>query len=66
MFIQVFAFIIAVFCVALGVKHGDMLLVIAGAVGMLSGVHLVYQIRTGKSLLETWGTRSRKTQRSNT
>lgn len=55
MFIQAFVFIVSVIMMVMGVKDADYLLLVLGLLGTLSGVHLVYQVKTGKSLLETWG-----------
>ena len=52
MFTQAFLFVIGIFSIVMGYREADYVWLIAGIVMSLSGVHLIYQLITGKSLFQ--------------
>ena len=50
MFVQIFVFIIGVFSLVMGLKEGDYLWAFAGLLMVLSGIHFIYKVKTGKNI----------------
>ncbi len=50
MFGQLFFFIIGIFSLAMGFQEGDYIWAFCGLVMSLSGVHLIYKLKTGKNI----------------
>ncbi|WP_206486542.1 hypothetical protein [Thalassotalea sp. G2M2-11] len=50
MFGKIFVFIIGVFSLVMGLIEGDYLWAFAGFMMVLSGVHLIYKLKTGKNI----------------
>ena len=49
MFGQIFVFIIGVFGLVMGLIEGDYLWAFAGLIMVLSGIHLIYKVKTVKT-----------------
>ena len=64
MFGQIFIFIIGVFGLIVGLQTGDYFWAFCGLVASLSGVHLVYQLKTGKSIWDKINTNKKLEQDS--
>ncbi|MBN8429362.1 hypothetical protein JF535_00730 [Microbulbifer salipaludis] len=47
---QIFVFIVGMIGLVVGLVEGDYLWAFAGLVVVLSGVHLIYKIKTGKNI----------------
>jgi hypothetical protein len=50
MFGQIFIFIIGVFGLIVGLQTGDCFWAFCGLVTSLSGIHLIYKLKTGKNI----------------
>ncbi|GIU50467.1 hypothetical protein [Shewanella sp. KT0246] len=50
MFSQLFIFIIGVLSLVLGLKEGDYLWAFCGLIMTLSGINLIYNLKTGKNI----------------
>ena len=50
MFGQIFFFILGIFSLIMGIRDGNYIWAFSGLVMSLSGVHLVYKLKTGKNI----------------
>lgn len=50
MFGQIFVFIIGVFGLVMGLIEGDYLWAFSGLVMVVSGIHLIYKVKTGRNI----------------
>ena len=57
MFGRIFVFILGVFGLVMGLIEGDYLWAFAGLVMVLSGIHLIYKVKTGKNIWDKENTK---------